>query len=72
MPFKIKQVGNSYTLTNKTTGKPVRVKYKSKDTAAAAGKRFIEYREKVPAVYNRRLSTVVPVKKAPRRRRGRY
>jgi len=69
MPFKIKPVGSSFMLTNMTTGKPVKVKYNSKDTAAAAGKRFIEYREKVPAVYHPRLSTVVPVR---RKQRGRY
>lgn len=68
MPFKIKKVGNTFMLTNMNTGKPVKVKYKSKDSAAAAGKQFIEYREKVPAVYHPRLSTVVPVRRKQRRR----
>jgi len=77
MPFKIMPIGKKFMLKNMTTGKRVDVKYNSKDTAAGAGKRFIAYREKVPAVYNPRLSTVVPVAakaraKARPRRRGRY
>ena len=76
MPFKIMPSGKKFTLKNMTTGKRVNVMYNSKDSAAGAGKRFIEYREKVPAVYSPRLSTVVPVKKsktvAKTRRRGRY
>jgi len=73
MPFKIMPIGKKFMLKNMTTGKRVDVRYKSKDSAAGAGKRFIAYREKVPALYNPRLSTVVPVKKKkvttrPRRR----
>lgn len=75
MPFKIMPIGKKFMLKNMNTGKRVDVRYNSKNSAAGAGRRFIAYRERVPAVYNPRLSTVVPVKKKKKvatrpRRRG--
>ena len=63
MPFAIVPSGNKFLLKNMTTGKRVNVKYKSKESAAGAGKRFIAYREKVPSVYNPRTLTIVPMKR---------